>query len=29
MIIALEEHYFDRDWNNAMDPIHYQSRPSN
>ena len=29
MIIALEEHYFDRDWNNVLDPLHRQPRPSN
>jgi predicted TIM-barrel fold metal-dependent hydrolase len=29
MIIALEEHYFDRDWNNVLDVAHYQPRPSN
>jgi predicted TIM-barrel fold metal-dependent hydrolase len=29
MIIALEEHYFDRDWNYVLDPLHHQPRPSN
>jgi predicted TIM-barrel fold metal-dependent hydrolase len=29
MIIALEEHYFDRDWNNALDTAHHQPRPDN
>jgi predicted TIM-barrel fold metal-dependent hydrolase len=29
MIIALEEHYFDRDWNNALDPSQHRPRPSN
>lgn len=29
MIIALEEHYFDPDWNNHFDPVHHTARPSN
>lgn len=29
MIIALEEHYFDADWNNAFDPLHHAARPRN
>ena len=29
MIIALEEHYFDPDWNNAFDPVHHAARPRN
>jgi 2,3-dihydroxybenzoate decarboxylase len=29
MIIALEEHYFDPDWNYHFDPVHYEARPSN
>jgi predicted TIM-barrel fold metal-dependent hydrolase len=27
MIIALEEHYFDPDWNNAVDTAHHAARP--
>jgi predicted TIM-barrel fold metal-dependent hydrolase len=29
MIIALEEHYFDRGWNDVLDTDHFQPRPSN
>lgn len=29
MIIALEEHYFDRSWNDVLDPAHHQPRPAN
>ena len=29
MIIALEEHYFDPDWNNHFDPVHHTARPGN
>jgi 2,3-dihydroxybenzoate decarboxylase len=29
MIIALEEHYFDPDWNNVFDPVHHAARPRN
>jgi 2,3-dihydroxybenzoate decarboxylase len=29
MIIALEEHYFDADWNNHFDPVHHTARPAN
>lgn len=29
MIIALEEHYFDPDWNNALDTAHFAPRPAN
>jgi 2,3-dihydroxybenzoate decarboxylase len=29
MIIALEEHYSDPDWNNHFDPVHHTARPSN
>jgi 2,3-dihydroxybenzoate decarboxylase len=29
MIIALEEHYFDPDWNNHFDPAHHAARPRN
>ncbi len=29
MIIALEEHYFDPDWNNVRDTAHHVARPSN
>jgi predicted TIM-barrel fold metal-dependent hydrolase len=29
MIIALEEHYFDPDWNNHFDPVHHTARPAN
>ena len=29
MIIALEEHYFDPDWNNVFDPGHHAARPRN
>ncbi len=29
MIIALEEHYFDPDWNNHFDPVHHAARPAN
>lgn len=28
MIIALEEHYFDPEWNTALDPAHHSPRPS-
>jgi 2,3-dihydroxybenzoate decarboxylase len=29
MIIALEEHYFDPDWNNVFDPVRHAARPRN
>ena len=29
MIIALEEHYFDPDWNNHFEPVHHTARPRN
>lgn len=29
MIIALEEHYFDADWNNHFDPVHHTAKPAN
>lgn len=29
MIIALEEHYFDPEWNNVFDAEHHSARPSN
>ncbi|MBN9005857.1 MAG: amidohydrolase [Rhizobiales bacterium] len=29
MIVALEEHYFDADWNNHFDPVHHTAKPAN